>query len=68
MFRDYTAFCSIMEALSFREFVGEQRILSYIHDLAVKAGHELASLWGTEVCSLRHVTATLTTFIGASRR
>jgi len=48
--RDYTAFCSVVEALNFREFVGgDERIFKYLHDLAVQAGHELAALWGTEV-------------------
>jgi len=47
--RDYTPFCSIGASLDFRAWVGEERIITYIHDLIVAAGKELAALWGTEM-------------------
>jgi len=47
--RDYTAFCSISAAFEFRNWIGEERIKAYIHDLIVAAGNELATLWETEV-------------------
>lgn len=47
--RDYTGFCSITAALDFRRMVGEDRLVQYVHNLAVQAGHYLAKTWGTEV-------------------
>lgn len=46
--RDYTPFAATAAALSFRETVGEERIMTYCSELAQWAQTYLAQRWGTE--------------------
>lgn len=48
--RDYTAFASLPAAFEFREFLGgEEQIITYCHNLAIRAGTFLAKSWGTQL-------------------
>ena len=46
--RDYTGFSSLPTAMAFREMLGgDDRIISYSHNLAARAGEILSQSWGT---------------------
>lgn len=47
--RDYTAYCAVNDAFTFREMDlgGHEAIMSYISDLARRGGELLAEMWGT---------------------
>ncbi|KAK9710124.1 hypothetical protein K7432_008619 [Basidiobolus ranarum] len=51
---DLSQIMSVSAALEFRKAVGEERILTYIHELAVKGGRQVASILGTEVIGDEH--------------
>ena len=58
--RDYTAFATLPAAFKFRHYLGgEERILTYCHNLAVAAGEYLAAAWGTNLL----VPATMSGFM-----
>lgn len=47
---DFTPVITIQDAIKFRKDIGgEERIMAYCHDLAVKGGKRLAKRWKTEV-------------------
>jgi len=45
--RDYTAFCALNDALTFRASLGDADIMQYIHDIAWQAAQKVAAIWGT---------------------
>jgi len=47
--RDYSAMLAMWSALDFRTSLGDEKIMSYIHTLAVWSGHTLASMWNTTI-------------------
>lgn len=50
---DWRPFLTIGDAMRFREDIGgEERIMRYCHDLAVKGGERVSKRWGTEVLDL----------------
>jgi len=61
--RSYTAYCSIHDAIAWRNWVGEQTIMDYNHQLAVWAQGRLAELWNTETL----LPASETGFMGHTR-
>jgi len=61
--RDYTSFASMIDALAFREWVGEDAIHEYNHELAVWGQEKLADVWGTDVL----LPANMTGFMGHTR-
>lgn len=46
---DYTNFLTFPTALEFRRRLGEDRIINYMHNLAIKGAKILARLWNTEI-------------------
>eukprot|EP00698_Gefionella_okellyi_P008827 TRINITY_DN220_c0_g1_i1.p1 TRINITY_DN220_c0_g1~~TRINITY_DN220_c0_g1_i1.p1 ORF type:complete len:290 (+),score=71.31 TRINITY_DN220_c0_g1_i1:421-1290(+) len=57
--RDYTAYCSISNALQFRNWVGNDRIFSYLRDTAVWGSNYLAQEWKTETMNPDSMTAAM---------
>ncbi|ORX98406.1 PLP-dependent transferase, partial [Basidiobolus meristosporus CBS 931.73] len=51
---DLSQIMSVSAALAYRKAIGEERILRYIHELAVKGGQKVATILGTEVIGDEH--------------
>ncbi|KAK9765916.1 hypothetical protein K7432_005384 [Basidiobolus ranarum] len=51
---DYSQIMSVTAALEFRQAIGEQRILTYIHEMALQGGRLVAQILGTEVVGDEH--------------
>lgn len=51
---DYTQFLTFPAAIEFRRRLGEDRIINYIHSLAVIAGRILSKMWKTEMLIPEH--------------
>jgi len=47
--RDYSQYLSIKDCINFRKGFGENELQEYIHNMVVKAGDEVAKIFGTEV-------------------
>lgn len=47
--KDYAQFCAVTESVKFVTKVGAERIMDYLHKLAVDGGILLSSMWNTEV-------------------
>eukprot|EP01112_Ceratiomyxa_fruticulosa_P017252 TRINITY_DN5342_c1_g1_i1.p1 TRINITY_DN5342_c1_g1~~TRINITY_DN5342_c1_g1_i1.p1 ORF type:complete len:418 (-),score=73.12 TRINITY_DN5342_c1_g1_i1:94-1347(-) len=47
--RDYSAFLAIDAAMSFRDNLGDDEIIDYLHNLAWSGGQEVAQIWGTKL-------------------
>eukprot|EP01119_Soliformovum_irregulare_P003875 TRINITY_DN14921_c0_g1_i1.p1 TRINITY_DN14921_c0_g1~~TRINITY_DN14921_c0_g1_i1.p1 ORF type:complete len:406 (+),score=104.66 TRINITY_DN14921_c0_g1_i1:191-1408(+) len=46
---DYSAYLSMVDAINFRKSFGEERIFSYMHNLAMEGGRLLGDLWETDI-------------------
>jgi len=55
--RDYTPFCSVVNAFEFRASLGEAQIKAYVMGLASWAAQHLAAKWGTRVLCPPHMQA-----------
>jgi isopenicillin-N epimerase len=68
--RDYTGFAALPAAFDFRDYLGgNDRIMGYCHDLAVRAGHMLARKWLTALLVYaRHFEIELLFFTRISSR
>ncbi|RIB04131.1 pyridoxal phosphate-dependent transferase [Gigaspora rosea] len=54
--QDYSSYLTVLPALEFRRAIGgEEKILTYCHDLAVKGGKLIASILGTEIMGPEHI-------------
>eukprot|EP01114_Cavostelium_apophysatum_P024156 TRINITY_DN937_c0_g1_i1.p1 TRINITY_DN937_c0_g1~~TRINITY_DN937_c0_g1_i1.p1 ORF type:complete len:431 (+),score=61.55 TRINITY_DN937_c0_g1_i1:50-1342(+) len=47
--RSYSAMLAMSAAIQWRAAIGEQKIVDYIHNLAIWGGNTLASMWKTDV-------------------
>ncbi|KAK9766022.1 hypothetical protein K7432_005191 [Basidiobolus ranarum] len=56
---DYSQIMSVTAALQFRKAIGEERILTYIHELARQGGQLVAEILGTEVIGDEHQTGAM---------
>ena len=45
--KDVTNIISMKDAILFRQSFGEDRIIDYIHNLAINGGNEIINIWGT---------------------
>ncbi|CAG8601030.1 22665_t:CDS:2 [Dentiscutata erythropus] len=54
--QDYSPYLTVLPALEFRRKIGgEDKILTYCHDLAVKGGKLIASILGTEILGPEYI-------------
>ncbi len=47
--KDYVPYIMMREALAFRQEIGEDKIVEYIHNMAMEGGNRVAEIWGTEL-------------------
>ena len=47
--KDYVPFAMMRIALDFREKIGDDRIIDYIHNMAIQGGQRVAEIWGTRM-------------------
>jgi selenocysteine lyase/cysteine desulfurase len=58
--RDRTAYCAILSALDYRQFLGgEQRIIDHNHQMARYGGRYLSRLWNTRILSPEYMQSAM---------